>query len=42
VLKAGVYDIRVRHAGTQNDAQDTHWILGVEVPADRTRLKLID
>jgi hypothetical protein len=42
VLKAGVYDIRVRHAGTQKDAQDAQWLLNVEVPADRTRLKLID
>jgi hypothetical protein len=42
VLKAGRYDIRVRHAGTQKDAQDTHWVLDVEVPADRTRLKLVD
>jgi hypothetical protein len=42
VLKAGVYDIRVRHPATQKDAQDAHWLLNVEVPVDRTRLKLID
>jgi hypothetical protein len=42
VLAAGRYDIRVRHAGTQIDAADTHWFLDVEVPPDRTRLKLID
>lgn len=42
VLKAGTYDVRVRHAGTQKDAPDAHRLQGVEVPADRTRLKLID
>ena len=42
VVKAGRYDVRVRHAGSQNDAQDTHWMLDVEVPADRTRLKLVE
>jgi hypothetical protein len=42
VLAAGRYDIRVRHTGTQNEAPDTHWLLDVEVPPDRTRLKLID
>ncbi len=41
VLKAGRYDIRVRPAGA-NAPQDTHWLLDVEVPADRTRLKQID
>jgi hypothetical protein len=42
VVKAGRYDVRVRHAGTAADAQDTHWFLDVEVPADRTRMKQID
>ncbi len=42
VLKAGRYDIRVRHAGSPTDEQDTHWFLDVEVPADRTRMKQID
>lgn len=40
VLKSGQYDVRVRPAGTQQDKQ-THWLLDVEVPADRTRLKII-
>jgi hypothetical protein len=38
VLKAGRYDIRVRHA----DAHEDIWLLGIEVPADRTRMKRID
>jgi len=42
VLEAGRYDIRVRHAGTTNAPLDAQWFLDVEVPADRTRLKLID
>lgn len=47
VLKAGRYDVvvrrlRVRHASPEKDAQNTHWMLDVEVPADRTRLKLVD
>jgi hypothetical protein len=41
VLRAGRYDIRVRHAGT-SDPQDTLWYLDVEVPANRTRLKHIE
>jgi hypothetical protein len=41
VLPAGQYDIRVRHAAAP-DAEDTHWLLDVEVPADRTRMKQID
>lgn len=41
VLKAGRYDIRVRPAGA-GAPQDTHWVLDVEVPADRTRLKQVD
>lgn len=40
VLKAGRYDLRVRRAGAA--AQETSWLLDVEVPADRTRLKQID
>ena len=42
VLKAGRYDVRVRHAGPQQNTPDIHWMLDVEVPADRTRLKLVD
>ena len=38
VLKAGRYDIRVRHA----EAHEDTWLLGIEVPADRTRMKQID
>jgi hypothetical protein len=41
VLKTGRYDVRVRPAGPQPDPQDTRWVLDVEVPADRTRLKII-
>lgn len=41
VVPSGRYDIRVQHAEHDGTA-DTHWILSVEVPVDRTRLKLID
>jgi hypothetical protein len=41
VVPAGRYDIRVRPAGSVNDAAETRWFLDVEVPADRTRLKVI-
>ena len=41
VLKAGRYDIRVRQVGTRTE-EDTRWVLGVEVPANRTRMKIID
>jgi hypothetical protein len=40
VLPAGRYDVRVRPAGPPQNAQEAQW-LDVEVPADRTRLKLI-
>lgn len=42
VLRAGRYDIRVRHAAGDTDARDAHWYLDVEVPADRTRLKQVE
>jgi hypothetical protein len=42
VVPAGQYDIRVRHVGGAEDPEETHWILDVEVPADRTRMKQID
>jgi hypothetical protein len=42
VLEARRYDIRVRPAGAGDDPDNTHWILDVEVPSDRTRLKVID
>jgi hypothetical protein len=41
ILRAGRYDIRVRHAGADRDT-DAHWLLDVEVPADRTRMKRIE
>jgi hypothetical protein len=41
ILRTGRYDIRVRHAGAEKGVPDTHWFLDVEVPADRTRLKVI-
>jgi len=40
ILPAGRYDIRVRHGGATT--ADTHWLLDVEVPADRTRMKRIE
>jgi hypothetical protein len=42
ILEARRYDIRVRPAGARDDPKDTRWILDIEVPSDRTRLKLID
>lgn len=42
VLKAGRYDIRVRLRETGDDPQDTRWLLDIEVPADRTRMKQVD
>lgn len=42
VLREGRYDLRVRKAGAEDDAQGTRWLLDIEVPADRTRLRLID
>lgn len=42
ILEAGRYDIRVRRAGTPDDSGATDWLLNVEVPADRTRLKRVD
>lgn len=41
VVPIGRYDVRVQHA-EHDGPSDTHWLLGLEVPADRTRLKLID
>lgn len=41
VARAGRYDVRVQHA-EHGGAGDTHWILAVDVPAGRTRLKLIE
>jgi hypothetical protein len=41
VARAGRYDVRVQHADHGGTA-DTHWLLAVDVPAGRTRLKLID
>jgi len=41
ILKGGRYDVRVRNAGPQKEASDAHWFLDIEVPADRTRLKIV-
>lgn len=41
VVPAGQYDVRVQHSEHQG-AADTHWLFAVDVPADRTRLKLVD
>lgn len=41
VARAGRYDVRVQHAD-HGGAGDTHWLLAVDVPAGRTRLKLIE
>ena len=41
VARAGRYDVRLQHAN-HGGAGDTHWLLAVDVPAGRTRLKLID
>ena len=40
VVPAARYDVRVQHR-EHDGTSDTHWLLGLEVPADRTRLKLI-
>ena len=41
VAPAGRYDVRMRHAD-HGGAGDTHWLLAVDIPAGRTRLKLIE
>jgi hypothetical protein len=41
VVPAGRYDIRVRPAGGVSEAEDTTWLLDIEVPSDRTRIKII-
>lgn len=41
VVPAGRYDIRLQHA-QRGGAADTHWLLRVEVPPGRTRLKIVD
>jgi hypothetical protein len=41
VAPAGRYDVRVQHA-EKDEAGHSHWLLAVDVPAGRTRLKLID
>jgi len=42
ILPARHYDIRARPAGARDDPNDTRWMLDIEVPSDRTRLKLIE
>jgi hypothetical protein len=41
VLPAGRYDIRVRAAGTGDAEPESRWFLDVEIPSDRTRLKVV-
>lgn len=41
VARAGRYDVRIEHAD-HGGGRDTHWMLAVDVPAGRTRLKVID
>jgi hypothetical protein len=41
VVPAGRYDVRVRPAAGASDAEDTRWFLDIEVPSDRTRIKII-
>lgn len=41
VLPAGQYDVRLEHT-QQSGGGDIHWLVGITVAADRTRLKLID
>jgi hypothetical protein len=41
VVPAGQYDIRLQHAD-HGGAGDAHWLVGVTVATDRTRLRLID
>lgn len=42
VVPAGRYDVRVRPAGSVSDAEEARWLLDIEVPADRTRVKFVD
>lgn len=42
ILKAGRYDIRVRPAGAADNDAEARWHLDVEVPASRTRMKIVD
>jgi hypothetical protein len=42
VVPAGRYDVRVRPAGGAPEAEETRWFLDIEVPADRTRIKVVD
>jgi hypothetical protein len=42
VARAGRYDVRVQHADHGGAGGDTHWLLAVDVPAGRTRLKLVE
>jgi hypothetical protein len=42
VVPAGRYDVRVRPAGGPPNAEDARWFLDIEVPSDRTRIKIVD
>jgi hypothetical protein len=41
VIPAGRYDVRIRASGRASDAEAARWLLDIEVPADRTRMKEI-
>ena len=41
VVPAGRYDVRVRPAGGASTDEETRWFLDIEVPSDRTRIKVI-
>ena len=42
VVPAGRYDVRVRPAGSGSTDEGTRWFLDIEVPSDRTRIKVVD
>jgi hypothetical protein len=42
VVLAGRYDVRVRPAGGASRDEETRWFLDIEVPSDRTRIKVVD
>jgi hypothetical protein len=41
VGRAGRYDVRVQRAGS-GGTPDTNWFLAIDVPAGRTRLRIVD
>ena len=42
VVPSGRYDVRVRPAGGAANDEETRWFLDIEVPSDRTRIKVVD